>query len=151
METINSNPNGLHQKYVIRKVVGIKRSGFFGEDNFTTKAVDKDAEYFVLRLDNKGSDPKHIEACRIGIHAYANAIKDHIPKLAKDLIERYPLSIDTSTQKEAVEFANWISTNKWEKCGFKKEEDRYRNGIIPAEWIYKTTSELYQLFKDNKQ
>ena len=53
--------------------------------------VDPDAEYFVLRLDTGGSDIEHIKAGRIGIHAYAEAIKHHLPQLSSDLIKRYPL------------------------------------------------------------
>lgn len=55
--TKNENPQGLHQRYVIRKVVGEKREGFFGIEKPITKAVDKDAEYFVMRLDRGGKDP----------------------------------------------------------------------------------------------
>ena len=68
------------------------RSG--GERGFPTlvkKPVDKNAEYFVMRLDEGGKDRNHIKACRIGIHAYADAIQQFIPELANDLRERYPL------------------------------------------------------------
>lgn len=75
------NPNGLHQRYSIRKITA------FGNEVPT----DRGSEYFVLRLDEGGKDPEHIKACRIGIHAYANAIEHHLPELAKDLRERYPL------------------------------------------------------------
>jgi len=82
------NPNGLHRRFVLRKIVGWRKDGF---ESFKaiTKAVDPKAEYFVLRLDNGGSDPNHIEACRKAIIAYAAAIEPYIPELAKDLIERY--------------------------------------------------------------
>lgn len=53
--------------------------------------IDDNAEYFILRLDTGGSDPEHIKAGRIGIHAYATAIEHHLPDLARDLRERYPL------------------------------------------------------------
>lgn len=88
--TKEENPNGLHAKYVIRKIVAWYKEGF---DSWKakTKAVDKNAEYFVMRLDEGGSDPEHIKACRIGVHAYADAIEHHLPELAKDLRERYPL------------------------------------------------------------
>ena len=102
MEKIPSqivNPNGLHQRYHITKIVledgnldWSDRSG--GERGFPTlvkKPVDKDAEYFVMRLDEGGKDINHIKACRIGVHAYADAIEPFIPELAKDLRERYPL------------------------------------------------------------
>ena len=34
-------------------------------------------------------DPKHVEACRKAILTYANEIRDYIPQLSKDLIEKY--------------------------------------------------------------
>lgn len=74
--TQKENPTGLHQRYIVHKVNG---------------KTDLNAEYFVLRLDDGGSDPKHIEACRIAVNAYASAIEPHIPGLAKDLKKRYPL------------------------------------------------------------
>jgi hypothetical protein len=53
--------------------------------------VDRGSEYFVMRLDEGGKDREHIKACRIGVHAYADAIEHHLPELAKDLKSRYPL------------------------------------------------------------
>lgn len=91
MKTVNENPNGLHQKYVIRKIVGFTNSGKGMRGNFVTKAVDTNAEYFVLRLDSGSKDKKHLEACRTAIHAYAESIKNYLPELSKDLMERYPL------------------------------------------------------------
>jgi hypothetical protein len=73
--TREENPNGLHLRYIVSKTDG--------------QPVDDDAEYFVLRLDKNGSDPKHIEACRKAIITYAVVIETHLPELAKDLIERY--------------------------------------------------------------
>jgi hypothetical protein len=73
--TQSENPTGLHQRYVIEKTNG--------------EPVDARAEYFILRLDDYGNDPKHIEACRKAVLFYAQEIKDHLPKLSKDLIERY--------------------------------------------------------------
>lgn len=70
------NPNGLHQRYEIYKSSG--------------EPVDPNAEYFVLRLDLGGNDPKHIQACRQAIRTYAVAIQDHLPVLANDLLARYP-------------------------------------------------------------
>lgn len=111
MEKIPSqivNPNGLHQRYHIQKIVledgnldWSDRSG--GERGFPAlikKPVDKDAEYFVMRLDEGGKDYEHIRACRIGIHAYADAIKHHLPELSNDLKDRYPL-LPTKEAKEA--------------------------------------------------
>jgi hypothetical protein len=92
MKTEQENPKGLHMKYSIRRIVGWKREG--GKGCYTqkpiTKAVDDNAEYFVLRLDTGGSDINHIKACRIAIHAYADAIEATIPELAKDLRKCYP-------------------------------------------------------------
>jgi hypothetical protein len=93
--TQKENPNGLHAKYLIQKIVGWEEvknyHGFTPVYKAVVKPVDKDAEYFILRLDIGGSDINHIVACRIGIHAYADAIEPYIPQLAKDLRERYPL------------------------------------------------------------
>ena len=66
---------GLYNKYHIEKMNG---------DN-----VDSRANYFVLRLDNYGKDKAHISACRKAVLCYAEAIKDHLPLLAKDLIKKY--------------------------------------------------------------
>lgn len=71
----SENPNGLHGRYIVEKVNG--------------EPIDDDAEYFILRLDKNGSDPKHIAACRKAIMTYAEEIKDHLPKLSQDLIEKY--------------------------------------------------------------
>jgi len=90
IKTQQQNPNGLHQRFVIRKITGWVQTGI-DKWKAKTKAVDKNAEYFVMRLDEGGSDINHIKACRIGIHAYADAIEATIPELAKDLRSRYPL------------------------------------------------------------
>ena len=89
--TKEENPKGLHQKYFIQKIKGYKgRDDFFGKGiKPIFEQVDPDAEYFVLRLDNGGSDPVHIAACKKAVLTYAAEIKDHIPELAKDLIKRY--------------------------------------------------------------
>ncbi|MBC7947195.1 MAG: hypothetical protein H7Y42_04895 [Chitinophagaceae bacterium] len=79
--TREKNPSGLHQRYYIQKV------GDFGHPI----PIDTGSEYFVLRLDEGGKDPIHINACRIAVNAYANAIEHHLPDLAKDLRERYPV------------------------------------------------------------
>ena len=73
--TREENPNGLHQRYIVSKTSG--------------KPVDEDAEYFVLRVDKNGKDPKHIAACRKAVLKYAEEIADHLPELSKDLINRY--------------------------------------------------------------
>ena len=92
--TKSENPKGLHQRYYIQKVSGtITHRDYFGNPyhEVVTEEVDTDSEYFVMRLDEGGSDIEHIKACRIGVHAYADAIQHHLPELAKDLRERYPL------------------------------------------------------------
>ena len=95
LPSIKENLTGLHQRFVIRKVTGVKDvKNKFGDiigERLVTKPVDDNAEYFVLRLDLNGKDSNHIAACRKAIHTYADAIEPTIPKLAKDLRERYPL------------------------------------------------------------
>lgn len=91
--TQTENPKGLHQRYFIQKVVVVPQEfmGLPTDDKIELKPVDENAEYFVMRLDTGGSDLKHIEACRIGINAYADAIYPHLPELAIDLKTRYPI------------------------------------------------------------
>lgn len=88
--TQKENPNGLHAKFIIRKITGWRQYRF-DSLKAVTVATEEGSEYFVLRLDEGGKDPEHIKACRIGVHAYADAIEHHLPELAKDLKERYPL------------------------------------------------------------
>lgn len=94
---MDERPEGLHQRYVIRKVTGHAKPNYgkfvdiTGGYKLKTKPVDPDAEYFVMRLDIGGSDPNHILACRKAIQVYANEIEATIPELAKDLRERYPV------------------------------------------------------------
>jgi hypothetical protein len=87
------NPNGLHRKYYIQKFKGKRYVGddFFGNPQYEPifEPVEKDSEYFVLRLDCNGDDKNHINACRAAILKYAEEIKDHLPELSADLIERY--------------------------------------------------------------
>lgn len=93
METIptkEQNPKGLHAKYQIKKIVGWKNIGSsINGIKPVTKPVEHGSEYFVLRLDNGGSDSNHINACRKAVLTYANEIEQYIPDLAKDLRERY--------------------------------------------------------------
>ena len=77
MKTQLENPKGLHQKYHIQKI------GYFGYE-----PLDDGFEGFVLRLD-KGGDPKHVEACRKAVLKYAEEIKDYLPELSKDLVDKY--------------------------------------------------------------
>lgn len=98
--TQEENPKGLHQRYSIYKLVSkVIPAKYLADLTITIperaiiieEHVDPNAEYFVLRLDTGGSDINHVKACRIGIHAYADAIEAFIPELATDLRERYPL------------------------------------------------------------
>lgn len=94
--TQTESPNGLHQRYAIKKIVPnvLKRGDITFVDPgrpFIEVPCDDYSEYFVLRLDEGGKDLEHIKACRIGVHSYADAIQHHLPELAKDLKGRYPL------------------------------------------------------------
>jgi hypothetical protein len=64
---------GLIQKYEIEKNSG--------------ESIDKEARYFVLRYDNFGNDDFHRKACRKALKTYANAIKNDLPLLYKDLLK----------------------------------------------------------------
>lgn len=77
LPTQEENPNGLHGRYIVEKVNG--------------EPVDERAEYFILRLDEFGSDPNHIIACRKAAVTYAISIYPYIPQLAEDLVKRYKL------------------------------------------------------------
>ena len=66
---------GLYNKYKVSKVDG--------------SSTDPSAEYFVLRVDESCKDKQHLEACKKAVLVYAESIKDHLPKLSKDLIEKY--------------------------------------------------------------
>lgn len=70
-----SNPKGLYQRYNITKADG--------------SPVDKEAIYFVLRVDQYGDDPKWTKACR---EALANmgrmlSARGHLPELARDILK----------------------------------------------------------------
>ncbi|MFW6272247.1 MAG: hypothetical protein ACOC2U_00490 [bacterium] len=73
----NDDNDGLYNKYIIKKTNG--------------KPIDPNSDYFVLRLDDGCKDKKHLEASRKALLTYAEEIKDHLPKLSKDLIEKYDL------------------------------------------------------------
>lgn len=114
--TQKENPKGLHQRFWLRKIIpaspeykehmrmihettvppnlnflDLSKKEEYTDPEFMLAEINKDAEYFVLRLDEGGSDIEHIKACRIGINAYADAIKNHLPELSNDLKTRYPL------------------------------------------------------------
>lgn len=65
--TMAESPNGLHQRYNITKASG--------------EPVDPRATYFVLRIDEFGSDWEHIRACRAALWTYCNEIQLHAPHL----------------------------------------------------------------------
>lgn len=68
------NPKGLYRKYKVEKLEG---------------KTDPKAEYFVLRLDNGGKDKNHIKACREALLKYAALMKNHLPELYDDIVEKY--------------------------------------------------------------
>lgn len=75
--TKNENPSGLHQRYKVSKANP--------ED---VSDDDKDAVYFVLRLDGRGNDPDHIRACRRAALTYSIHASevDHLRPIAVELI-----------------------------------------------------------------
>lgn len=70
-----NNPNGLHQRYEVKKLNG--------------EPTDPMATYFVLRLDHFGRDGLHIRACREAAIAYAKYVltqgPSHLSNVAADL------------------------------------------------------------------
>jgi hypothetical protein len=98
------NPSGFHRRYDIRKLVFNSAHDPNNENEPEYKSVppDPESEYFVLRLDKNGKDKKHIEACRIAINSYADAIQHHLPRLANELRDRYPVDV---IQKDNYEVA----------------------------------------------
>lgn len=69
---------------------GAPANGFDPNRYIVTRADgtrDPRAKYFVLRYDEHGSDPKHVRACRVGLLAYAMALRlqNHLEQLATDL------------------------------------------------------------------
>lgn len=86
---------GLLRKYNISKTNG--------------EPIDEGAEYFILRLDDGGSDLIHGDACRQAVLTYAYAIRNHLPKLADDLIALYGKSTPTLSGAggKEVEYINF--------------------------------------------
>lgn len=82
---------GLYNKYYIQKIVP-KNKKFFkswlDKNEYDLEPLDKNFEGFVLRLDKNG-DLNHVNASRKAILTYAEEIKDYLPELSKDLIEKY--------------------------------------------------------------
>lgn len=79
---------GITRKYNITKVDG--------------SPVDESAEYFVLRLDDKG-DAKHVEAGRKAMLTYAREIGEENPTLAKDIRDRYAEKVTETVRGVSTE------------------------------------------------
>ena len=58
---------GLYKKYIIKKVSG--------------KPLAKGFDAVVLRID----DGQYLNACRAGVAAFAEAVREHNPLLANDI------------------------------------------------------------------
>ena len=65
-----SDEKGLYQKYVISKTSG--------------KPLDPNFEAIVLRIDAG----KYVDACRVGVAAFAEAVRPLNRKLARDIRRR---------------------------------------------------------------
>lgn len=72
LPTQTENPHGLHQRYSVRKA--------YGKD-------DPSAEYFVLRIDNRGDDQHWLRACRDALAVLCDSLDDmeHMPELSGDI------------------------------------------------------------------
>jgi len=80
---------GLVDKYVVSKKDG--------------SPVAEDAEYFVLRLDEACKDHRHVIACRAAAFLYASMIRQHLPLLSSDIIQK--IKVLTKEHSEV----NWSS------------------------------------------
>lgn len=69
----NENPDGLHRRYNVRYANG---------DHTDPRAI-----YFVLRLDEFGDDPLHIEACRKAALTWVYNAPPHLAQVAEDLLK----------------------------------------------------------------
>lgn len=133
MEAENKN-KGLYSKYEIRKIVKnpdygkIVTAEFMGLDatpEFISVPCDPKAEYFVLRLDEYQNDENHRNACLFAVNAYANKIEKFIPKLAKDLREKYPSEKPLSTPTEKPFWENFDERFKSLYSGLSELHDEY--------------------------
>jgi len=61
---------GLYQKYIIAKESG--------------KPLDPNFEAIVLRIDGG----RYVDACRVGVAAFADAVREHNPVLSNDINRR---------------------------------------------------------------
>lgn len=73
--TPTGEPLGIYQRYTVEKC-----------DPSLDGSNDPHAVYFVLRLDAAGRDIEHLRACQQAALAYAQAIHNSKPRLARDLI-----------------------------------------------------------------
>ena len=83
--TQSERPDGFNIRYLVIK---INKDGSLRES-------DPGSEYFVARLDEGGEDKEHTRACRIAVNAYSDAIEHHLPQVAQDLRERYPIYVSS--------------------------------------------------------
>lgn len=86
--------DGLINKYKIQKWIPNPNYNPNGQwrhhrEEYILQEVDETNEYFVLRLDDNCKDKIHLEACRKAVLIYAEEIKNHLPKLSEDIINRY--------------------------------------------------------------
>jgi hypothetical protein len=72
LQPIESNPDGLHQHYIVQKADG---------------TCEPNAKYFVLRLDLDGNDKEHAEACRKAAQTYIRNAPKHMRRVAEELVE----------------------------------------------------------------
>jgi len=79
------NPNGLHEKFHIQKIIGYHKAKPMYQD------IGYGEEYFVLRLDDMQHNEAHLQACRAAALAYAKSISKTFPKVAEEMIKRYGL------------------------------------------------------------
>jgi len=87
--TKSENPTGLYQKYIVTKVSG--------------KPLPIGSEYFVLRLDEvEPVNVEHINACRLAVLAYADAIANTKPEMSRDLYDKYNKAVGNDAQLKAT-------------------------------------------------
>ena len=94
--TQTKNPKGLHCRYIVKHIDG--------------SPTYNCPEYFVLRLDNRSENKAHVEACRLAVLAYADAIAATEPELAEDIYKRYNKSVVDNKTKLKPEYTNICNT-----------------------------------------
>lgn len=92
--------------------------------------MDAHAEYFVLRLDDGGKDPSHVQASRKAVLAYADGIQATIPKLAEDIRARWGEMAKPGWPKVTPKNspANKKQNRIMEKGGKATVDDKHRGG-----------------------